>query len=254
MEGKKEIEKIKSKEKNMPVIEMENVRKTYLMGDVKVKALCGINLKIYPGEFVAIIGHSGSGKSTLMNMVGSLDLPTAGKVKLSGVDITTLTESELAQWRGKKIGFVFQSFNLINTLTALENVALPLMFKNIPKEEAIEKSKKMLEKVGVGHRMNHLPRELSGGEQQRVAIARALVVDPELILADEPTGNIDYKSGLEIMKLFTKLHEEEKKTIVVVTHERFVAEHAERIIELRDGTIIKDVKNHEYDFNGIKRK
>ncbi|MEM4589919.1 MAG: ABC transporter ATP-binding protein [Candidatus Micrarchaeia archaeon] len=236
------------------MIELDNVRKTYQMGDVKVNALCGINLKIYEGEFVAIIGHSGSGKSTLMNMIGSLDLPTSGKIKLDNIDITTLSESELAQWRGKKIGFVFQSFNLIPTLTALENVMLPLMFKDVSMDEAKERSRKMLEKVGIGHRMNHLPRELSGGEQQRVAIARALVVEPEVILADEPTGNIDYKSGLEIMGLLKKLNKEEKRTVIVVTHERFVAEHAERIIELRDGVIIRDSKNHEFNFNNIKKK
>ncbi|MEM3455525.1 MAG: ABC transporter ATP-binding protein [Candidatus Micrarchaeia archaeon] len=248
------MKKERQKENKRIIIELENVRKTYQMGDVKVNALCGINMKIYEGEFVAIIGHSGSGKSTLMNMVGSLDLPTSGKIKLDNIDITTLSESELAQWRGKKIGFVFQSFNLIPTLTALENVMLPLMFKDVSMDEAKEKSRKMLEKVGIGHRMNHLPRELSGGEQQRVAIARALVVEPEVILADEPTGNIDYKSGLEIMGLLTKLNKEENRTVIVVTHERFVAEHAERIIELRDGVIIRDSKNHEFDFNNIKKK
>lgn len=251
---KKEKKHDIDKKERRAIIELQNVRKTYEMGDVKVNALCGIDLKIYDGEFVAIIGHSGSGKSTLMNMVGSLDLPTSGKIKLDNVDITTLSESELAQWRGKKIGFVFQSFNLIPTLTAIENVSLPLMFKNVSIEEAKERSKKMLEKVGIGHRMNHLPRELSGGEQQRVAIARALVVKPEVILADEPTGNIDYKSGLEIMGLLTKLNKEEKRTVIVVTHERFVAEHAERIVELRDGRIIKDSKNHDFDFNNIKQK
>lgn len=248
------MKKERQKENKRIIIELDNVRKTYQMGDVKVNALCGINLKIYEGEFVAIIGHSGSGKSTLMNMIGSLDLPTSGKIKLDNIDITTLSESELAQWRGKKIGFVFQSFNLIPTLTALENVMLPLMFKDVSMDEAKERSRKMLEKVGIGHRMNHLPRELSGGEQQRVAIARALVVEPEVILADEPTGNIDYKSGLEIMGLLKKLNKEEKRTVIVVTHERFVAEHAERIIELRDGVIIRDSKNHEFNFNNIKKK
>lgn len=245
---------MRDKENRKAIIELQNVRKTYLMGDVKVHAICGIDLKIYKGEFVAIIGHSGSGKSTLMNIIGSLDLPTSGKVKLDGVDITTLNESELAQWRGRKIGFVFQSFNLIPTLTAIENVMLPLMFKNVSAEEAKERSRKMLERVGMGHRLNHLPKELSGGEQQRVAIARALVVEPEVILADEPTGNIDYKSGLEIIGLLKKLNKEDKRTVIVVTHERFVAEHADRIIELRDGKIIKDSKNHEFDFNEIKRK
>ncbi len=240
--------------KEKPIIELENVRKTYRMGEVNVNALCGINIKINRGEFVAIIGHSGSGKSTLMNMIGSLDLPTRGRIKLDGIDISSLPESQLAQLRGKKIGFVFQSFNLIPTLTAIENVMLPLMFKNVSEEERKERSEKMLARVGMQARMEHLPKELSGGEQQRVAIARALVVEPEVILADEPTGNIDYKSGLEIMKLFDRLHKEEKRTIIVVTHERFVAQYAERIIQLQDGTILKDGKAKGFDFNGIKQK
>ena len=240
--------------KEKPIIELENVRKTYHMGEVMVHALCGINLKINKGEFVAIIGHSGSGKSTLMNMVGSLDLPSRGRIKLAGTDISSLPESELAQLRGKKIGFVFQSFNLIPTLTALENVMLPLMFKNVSEEERKERSEKMLARVGMGARMKHLPKELSGGEQQRVAIARALVVEPEVILADEPTGNIDYKSGVEIMKLLDKLHKEEERTIIVVTHERFVAQYAERIVQLQDGTILKDGKAKGFDFNGVKQK
>jgi len=177
-----------------------------------------------------------------------------GRIKLAGTDISSLPESELAQLRGKKIGFVFQSFNLIPTLTALENVMLPLMFKNVSEEERKERSQKMLARVGMAARMNHLPRELSGGEQQRVAIARALVVEPEVILADEPTGNIDYKSGLEIMKLLDKLHKEEKRTIIVVTHERFVAQYAERVIQLQDGSILKDEKGKNFDLNGIKQK
>ena len=240
--------------KEKPIIELENVRKTYRMGEVNVNALCGINIRINRGEFVAIIGHSGSGKSTLMNMVGSLDLPTRGRIKLDGTDISGLPESQLAQLRGKKIGFVFQSFNLIPTLTAIENVMLPLMFKNVSEEERRERSEKMLARVGMQARMNHLPKELSGGEQQRVAIARALVVEPEVILADEPTGNIDYKSGVEIMKLLDRLHKEEERTIIVVTHERFVAQYAERIIQLQDGTILKDGKAKGFDFNGVKQK
>jgi len=240
--------------KEKPIIELENVRKTYLMGNIGVHALSGINLKINKGEFVAIIGHSGSGKSTLINMVGSLDLPTHGKIKLAGTDISSLPESELAQLRGKKIGFVFQSFNLIPTLTALENVMLPLMFKNVSEEERRERSEGMLKKVGMAARMNHLPRELSGGEQQRVAIARALVVEPEVILADEPTGNIDYKTGQEIMNLLEKLHKDENRTIVVVTHERFVAQHAERVVQLQDGKILKDAASKGFDFNEVKQK
>jgi len=254
MKRKKEGYKKDGNSEKEYIIELENVKKIYDMGEVKVHALRGINLKIKRGEFVAILGHSGSGKSTLMNMIGSLDLPTYGKVKLDGVDITTLSESELAQLRGKKIGFVFQTFNLIPTLTALENVMLPLIFHGVPEEERIIRSKKILEKIGMGNRINHLPKELSGGEQQRVAIARALVVEPEVVLADEPTGNLDYKRGLEVLELLTKLHKEEKRTIVVVTHERFVAQHAERIVQIQDGDIIKDEPINNFEFDDVKKK
>jgi len=251
-ETKKESKKESKKDEY--VIELENVKKIYEMGTVKVHALNGINLKIKKEEFVAVLGYSGSGKTTLMNMIGSLDLPTSGKIKLAGVDITTLTESELAQLRGKKIGYIFQAFNLIPTLTALENVMLPLTFHNIPEEERREKSERILEKLGMKNRMNHLPKELSGGEQQRVAIARALVVEPEVVLADEPTGNLDYKRGLDVLELLTKLHKEEKRTVVIVTHERFVAQHAERIVQIQDGVIIKDEPRDKFDFNHVKNK
>jgi len=237
-----------------PVIELQKVHKIYLMGEVEVPALRGIDLAINEGEFVAIIGHSGSGKSTLLNMVGSLDLPTSGRIKLDGIDIASLSESDLAQLRGKKIGFVFQSFNLMPTLNAVENVMLPLTFQGVPYEERKERAKSILMRLGMAARMHHHPNELSGGEQQRVAIARALVVDPEVLLADEPTGNLDYKTGLEIMKLLNKLHEEEGKTIIIVTHERFIAQHAKRIVQLQDGTVLKDGKTASFDFNNVKEK
>lgn len=202
--------------KSGPVIELKGVKKIYQMGEVQVHALRGVDLAINKGDFVAIIGHSGSGKSTLLNMVGSLDLPTSGSIELGGIDIATLSESDLAQLRGKKVGYIFQFFNLIPTLSALENVMLPLIFQGVPLDERRKKAEKLLKRLGMGSRLSHLPKELSGGEQQRVAIARALVVEPEVILADEPTGNLDYHTGLEIMKLLTAFHEEEKKTIIIV--------------------------------------
>jgi len=240
--------------KSGPVIELKGVRKVYQMGEVQVHALKGIDLTINRGEFVAIIGHSGSGKSTLLNMVGSLDLPTAGRIKLNGIDISTLSESELAQMRGRTVGYIFQFFNLMPTLNALENVMLPLMFQGVPYEERKEKAERILKRLGMGPRMDHHPNELSGGEQQRVAIARALVVDPEVLLADEPTGNLDYNTGLEIIKLLRGLHEEEKKTIIIVTHERFIAQQAKRIVQLQDGQVLKDGKSDGMDFKKIKEK
>lgn len=237
-----------------PVIELQNVKRHYRMGEVVVEALRGVNLKINEGEFVAIVGHSGSGKSTLLNMVGSLDVPTSGKVKLKGVDITTLDESNLAQFRGKTIGFVFQMFNLIPSLTAIENVMLPLTFQGIEYDERYDRARKVMQQLGIGKRIGHRPAELSGGERQRVAIARALVVDPKVILADEPTGNLDYKTGLEIMETLKKLNEKEGKTMIIVTHERFIAKYAHRIINLRDGKVIKDGNRHSVNWNQIKEK
>lgn len=224
------------------IIELKNVQKHYVLGEVTVKALCGLNLKIKRGEFVAIQGPSGSGKSTAMNMIGALDVPTSGHVYLDGRDISTFRESELAQIRGRKIGFIFQTFNLIQTLTALENVALPMMFQGVGKEERNKRAKELLERVGLGERLNHKPGELSGGQRQRVAIARALVNDPEVILADEPTGNLDSKTGENIMDFLEKLHKDDKKTIIMVTHNPALAEYADRVEFLKDGKIVKSVK------------
>lgn len=209
------------------------------MGKVSLDVLRGINLDIYRGEFVAILGPSGSGKSTLMNQVGLLDVPSQGKITIDDVDISTLEESDLAQLRGKKIGFVFQQFNLIPALTALENVILPTIFQNLNPEERDKRARELLALVGLADRMTHRPNELSGGQQQRVAIARALVNNPEIILADEPTGNLDTKSGEQVIKLLEELHQKEGKTVILVTHDIDKAQHAERIIYLKDGEVEK---------------
>ena len=225
-----------------PIIKIDEAWKTYTIGDNKVHALRGLNLEVFEGEFLAIMGPSGSGKSTSMNMVGCLDVPTKGKVYLSGKDISQMSESRLAQIRGKKIGFIFQKFNLINTLTAKENVMLPMMFQNRPAEERSQKAEELLELVDLKERMNHRPTELSGGQQQRVAIARSLANDPEVILADEPTGNLDSTTGENVMHFLEKLHTEKGTTIVMVTHDEDVAKHADRVEFLKDGKIIKTVK------------
>ena len=222
-----------------PVIQLQNVWKTYQMGDVKVDALRGVNISIRPGEFVAITGPSGSGKSTMMNMVGALDMPTRGSILLDGRDISRMQESSLAEIRGKKIGFVFQQFNLISTLTALENVMLPMEFQDM--DDSKHRAMDALELVGLTDRVNHKPKELSGGQQQRVAIARALANDPEVILADEPTGNLDSKTGKEIMSLFNRLHGQ-GKTIVLITHDLNLVDYGERIIKLGDGKIVGERK------------
>ncbi|MBN1792589.1 ABC transporter ATP-binding protein [Candidatus Woesearchaeota archaeon] len=224
------------------MLDLKGVWKIYTMGDVEVPALSGLDLVVKRGEFLSIMGPSGSGKSTAMNMIGCLDVPTRGKIYLEGHDISSMSESDLAQIRGRKIGFIFQQFNLINTLTALENVTLPMIFQNMPRQERITKAKKLLELVDLGDRMHHKPTELSGGQQQRVAIARALCNDPEVILADEPTGNLDSKTGGTVMDFLRKLHEKEGKTIIMVTHDEHVAKNADRIEFLRDGKIIKTIK------------
>jgi len=224
--------------KQKPVISIQDVKMSYSLGDVEVPVLHGVSFEVYKGEFVAITGPSGSGKSTLMYLVGCLDYPTSGTIKLDGTDITQLTESDLAQVRGKKIGFIFQSFNLVKYLSAMENVSLPLMFRGITAGKRAELAKKFLEKVGLSHRLDHKPSELSGGEQQRVAIARALAGEPELILADEPTGNLDSKTGAEIIEMLEKLHAE-GKTIVMITHDPGLAKRANRIVRIRDGRIEK---------------
>ena len=221
-----------------PVIELKDVWKTYKMGDNVVHALSGITLKVMPGEFIAIMGPSGSGKSTCMNMVGCLDRPTKGHVYLDGKDISQMSESRLAQIRGQKIGFIFQKFNLINTMTAKENVMLPLVFQEWDIDKRIKRAEELLKLVDLHERMDHKPSELSGGQQQRVAIARALAVNPEVILADEPTGNLDSKTGDTFMDFLKKLNKEEGKTIIMVTHDMPTAKFAKRVEVLQDGKIV----------------
>jgi putative ABC transport system ATP-binding protein len=233
---------------NTPLVVLKDVWKIYKMGEVDVAALCGINIEINEGEFVAITGPSGSGKSTIMNMVGCLDLPTKGTISLAGKDISKLSESNLSEVRGKKIGFVFQQFNLVPNLSALENVMLPLEFQDVDSAIAAKIAKGLLEQVGLGDRINHKPKELSGGQQQRVAIARSLAVDPEIILADEPTGNLDSKSGSFIMDFFKKLHDEKGKTVVIVTHDINLVKYGKKVIHLKDG-VVERIEN-----NGGNRK
>jgi len=228
-----------------PIIEIKEAWKTYTVGTQKIHALRGLNLSIYPGEFVAIQGPSGSGKSTAMNLVGCLDVPTQGVIYLEGQDISKLTESALAQIRGKKIGFIFQKFHLISTLTAIENVMLPMSFQNMPESERIIRAKELLALVGLEDRMNNRPGELSGGQQQRVAIARSLALDPPVILADEPTGNLDSEMGSSVMQFLEKLHVEKGKTIVMVTHDDELAHFADRIAVLKDGQVISSVQTNK---------
>ncbi len=220
------------------MIELQGVKKLYEIGESVIPALNGLSLKINKGEFVAILGASGSGKSTAMNMIGSLDIPSEGKVLLEGADISHAEESELAQLRGKKIGFIFQSFNLIPSLTALGNVMLPMTFQNVPREQRKIRATQLLMQVGLKERMSNLPSQLSGGERQRVAIARALINDPEIILADEPTGNLDSKTGTEIIKTLTDLHKQ-GRTIILITHDEKVAKQAQRRIKIKDGKLEK---------------
>jgi putative ABC transport system ATP-binding protein len=235
MISKKKIKK--SDKMNDTIIELQNVKKIYKMDGVETHALRGVNLKIKKEEFVAIMGPSGSGKSTLLHMVGALDKPTSGKIFLDGVDISTLKESELARLRGKKIGIVFQFFNLHPTLNALENIELPMIVIEKEKKERQKKALELLKAVGLEHRAYHFPSQLSGGEQQRVAIARALANDPEIILADELTGNLDTKTKAEIMNFLLNLQKERKMTVAVITHEPEIAQYAETVVNLIDGII-----------------
>ncbi|KGG81231.1 macrolide ABC transporter ATP-binding protein [Caloranaerobacter azorensis H53214] len=221
------------------MIKLEGLTKVYKMGNVSVTALKDINLNIEKEEFVAIMGPSGSGKSTLMNILGCLDKPTKGKYILDGVSIQGLNDDELAMIRNRKIGFVFQAFNLLSRTTALKNVELPMMYAGVSAKERRKRAIELLEKVGLGDRINHKPNEMSGGQRQRVAIARALVNNPAIILADEPTGNLDTKSGEEIMDIFENLNKE-GVTIVIVTHEPDIAQKAKRVVTFRDGVIIED--------------
>ncbi len=217
------------------LIEVKDVWKLYELEGVKVPALQGLNVTVNNGDFLVIMGPSGSGKSTAMNIIGCLDRPTKGKVILDGEDIAHMSEATLAKVRGKKIGFVFQKFNLINSLDAVENVALPLVFQGVPEEERNGRAHKLLETVHLGHRLHHRPTQMSGGEQQRVAIARALANDPEIILADEPTGNLDSKTGAEVMAMLRELHEKENKTIILITHDVNLKRDHEKVVYLRDG-------------------
>lgn len=224
----------------MSLIDVKNIKKSYPLGDLNLNILKGINLSVEAGEFVAIMGPSGSGKSTLMNILGCLDIPSSGKYLLDGIDVSKMKPDQLAEIRNKKIGFVFQGFNLLFRTSALENVELPMVYAGVPAEERFQRAKKALEKVGLKERMDHLPNQLSGGQQQRVAIARAVVNDAPIIFADEPTGNLDTKMSIEIMKLFTKLNDETGKTIILVTHEEDIALYSKRIIKVVDGEIQSD--------------
>ncbi|VVB59354.1 putative ABC transporter ATP-binding protein [uncultured archaeon] len=217
------------------LIEVKDVWKLYEMENVKVPALQGLNVTVNKGDFLVIMGPSGSGKSTAMNMIGCLDRPTKGKVILDGEDIAHMSEGTLTRIRGRKIGFVFQKFNLINSLDAVENVGLPLLFQGVPEEERNERAHKLLESVHLGHRLHHRPTQMSGGEQQRVAIARALANDPEIILADEPTGNLDSKTGAEVMTMLRELHEKGNKTIILITHDVNLKRDHEKVVYLKDG-------------------
>jgi putative ABC transport system ATP-binding protein len=226
------------------IICLENISRQYKIGSEIVNALRSISLTIYKGEYVALMGPSGSGKSTLMNILGCLDTPTSGKYMLNGKDVSKMHDNELAEIRNKEIGFVFQTFNLLPRNTTLENVMLPLIYAGVPKKERIKKAQLVLEQVGLSNRVNHKPNELSGGQRQRVAIARALVNNPSIILADEPTGNLDTKTSVEIMGLFEEIHRK-GNTIILVTHEEDIALHAHRIVRLRDGLIESDQPNKQ---------
>lgn len=224
------------------VIKTIDITRQFVMGKEIIKVLHGINIEIYRNEYVAFMGPSGSGKSTFMNIIGCLDTPSGGQYFLNGKDVSKMTDNQLAEVRNKEIGFIFQTFNLLPRYTALENVALPLVYAGLSKSMRIEKAKHALEQVGLADRMKHTPNELSGGQRQRVAVARALVNDPSILLADEPTGNLDSKTSYEIMGLFHELHSK-GNTIIIVTHEEDIAKHTSRILRLRDGMIESDVPN-----------
>ncbi len=226
------------------LIKLQDIGKRYVIGSEEIFALRGVDLEIYKGEFVALMGPSGSGKSTLMNILGCLDTPTKGTYILNGTDVSNLNDNELAEIRNKEIGFVFQTFNLLPRSSSLENVALPLVYAGIAKEARTTRAIEVLDSVGLGNRMYHKPNELSGGQRQRVAVARALVNNPAIILADEPTGNLDTKTSIEIMGLIEEIHQK-GNTIILVTHEEDIAKHAHRIVRMRDGAIESDEQNKE---------
>jgi putative ABC transport system ATP-binding protein len=226
---------------NIPTIRLDGVHKTYDLGEIQVHALRGVSMEIHPGEFVAVMGSSGSGKSTLMNIIGCLDKPTRGHYFLDGKDVSGLTKAELAKIRSRKLGFVFQQFNLLSRTSALENVELPTIYAGVAIEERQRRAEEALKRVGLSDRAGHFPSQLSGGQQQRVAIARALVNNPSLLLADEPTGNLDSRTSIEIMDILQQLNDSHGLTVVIVTHEPDIAQYAKRALEFRDGKMIKDL-------------
>jgi putative ABC transport system ATP-binding protein len=228
-------------ESRRPLIDLREVTKIYQMGEQEVRALAGVSVQVYPNEYVAVMGPSGSGKSTMMNVIGCLDTPTGGTYLLNGEDVSGMTDDELAEIRNREIGFVFQTFNLLPRVNCLQNVELPLIYAGASRRERRERAEEALQNVGLGDRIDHKPNELSGGQRQRVAVARALANHPSIILADEPTGNLDTKTGEDIMRLFEQLYRR-GNTLVVVTHEDEIAQHARRIIRLRDGLIESDVR------------
>ncbi|MGZ5442918.1 MAG: ABC transporter ATP-binding protein [Thermoanaerobaculia bacterium] len=229
---------------NAPIIAMSNIRKVYDTGKVKVEALKGVDLDVFPGEFVAIVGPSGSGKSTLMNLVGCLDTPTDGTYAIGGENVAGVTRDQLAEIRNRRVGFVFQNFNLLPHITAQENVELPMLFGGVSPKERRARAIELLGKVGLGDRVDHKPTELSGGQMQRVAIARALAMNPDIILADEPTGNLDTSSGTDVMSLFNELWKS-GRTLVIISHDPALAKRASRIVEIRDGRITSDTRNEQ---------
>ena len=239
-------------EKREPVIQVKNLYKIYRVGENKVRALNGVDLKIYKGEFCSIVGTSGSGKSTMLNMLAGLEKPTKGEIIVAGEHLEKMSENQLVKFRREHVGFIFQSFNLLGTMDAVENVALPLVFRGVPKKERTEKADKMLDLVGLSKHKDHRPNEMSGGQQQRVGVARALVLDPEIIFADEPTGNLDSNTSAEVMRLMQRIVRERNQTLVMVTHDNHLASFADRIFHIIDGKIVKieDNRNKSEQIEG----